>query len=68
MTALVDRGWSLRVVRTLMELSVLAIGYVLGGTVGVGTVLIALSLGPNIHFFLDRVRYPQLAVTPVSNT
>ncbi|MGH9136044.1 MAG: YczE/YyaS/YitT family protein [Acidimicrobiales bacterium] len=68
MTALVDRGWSLRVVRTVMELSVLALGYLMGGTVGVGTVLIAFSLGPNIHFFLDRVRYPQLALTPSSNT
>lgn len=56
MTALVDRGWSLRVIRTLMELTVLAVGFVLGGTVGVGTVLLAVTIGPNIHLFLDRLR------------
>jgi uncharacterized membrane protein YczE len=54
MTALVGRGWSLRVIRTTMELAVLAAGYTLGGTVGVGTVLIALTIGPNIHLFADR--------------
>lgn len=56
MTALVDRGWSLRVTRTVMELTVLAAGFLLGGTVGVGTVLIAVTIGPNIHLFLDRLR------------
>lgn len=56
MTALAGRGWSLRVVRTVMELAVLATGYALGGTVGVGTVLLALTIGPNIHLFLDRFR------------
>ncbi len=62
MTALVDRGWSLRVIRTLMELTVLVVGFVLGGTVGVGTVLLAVTIGPNIHLFLDRLR---LAPAPV---
>lgn len=56
MTSLVRRGWSLRVVRTLMELGVLATGAVLGGTVGFGTVLLALTIGPNIHLFLERFR------------
>ena len=56
MTAFVDRGLSLRVVRTVMEITVLAAGFALGGTVGIGTVLIALSLGPNIHHFLERFR------------
>lgn len=54
MTAFVDRGWSLRVVRTLMEVSVLIGGYLLGGTVGVGTVLFAATVGPNIHWFTER--------------
>ena len=55
MTALVRRGWSLRVIRTAMELTVLAVGFVLGGTVGIGTVLFALTVGPNIHLFTELV-------------
>ena len=60
MTAIVARGWSLRLVRTLMELVVLVVGYLLGGTVGIGTVLFAITLGPNIHWFTDRLatRWP----------
>ena len=60
MTAIVARGWSIRLVRTLMELTVLVIGYLLGGTVGIGTVLFAITLGPNIHWFTDRLasRWP----------
>ena len=47
MTGLARRtGRSLRLVRTLMELSVLAIGLILGGVAGVGTVLYAVSIGP----------------------
>jgi uncharacterized membrane protein YczE len=54
MTALVARGLPLRRIRTAMEVTVLVAGFALGGTVGVGTVLIALTIGPNIHLFLDR--------------
>ena len=47
MTGLARRtGRSLRLERTLMELSVLAIGLILGGVAGVGTVLYAVSIGP----------------------
>ncbi|HYI45621.1 MAG TPA: hypothetical protein VE174_09235 [Actinomycetota bacterium] len=49
MTGLAARGGSIRVVRTAIELSVLAIGFVLGGSVGVGTVAYALSIGPLAH-------------------
>ncbi|MER5391584.1 hypothetical protein [Saccharopolyspora sp. NPDC002686] len=45
-------GWSLRVVRTTIEVCVLAVGWVLGGTVGVGTVLYATSIGPLTQLFL----------------
>lgn len=55
MTALVGRGWSIRVIRTAMELTVLALGFVLGGTVGIGTVLFALTVGPNIHWCTELV-------------
>lgn len=47
-------GRSVRLVRTTIELSVLAIGWLLGGTVGVGTVLCALATGPLVHVFLPR--------------
>jgi uncharacterized membrane protein YczE len=52
MTGLAARGHSIRVVRTGLELTVLVTGWLLGGTVGVGTVLYALSIGPLAHFFI----------------
>ena len=55
MTGLAARGHSLRAVRTLIELSVLAIGFALGGTIGVGTVAYALSIGPLTHVLLPRL-------------
>lgn len=48
-------GVSLRVVRTGIEVSALAIGWLLGGPVGVGTVLYALAIGPIVQFFLPLV-------------
>lgn len=55
MTGLAARGHSIRVVRTAIELTVLVIGWILGGTVGVGTILYALSIGPLAHFFIPRL-------------
>lgn len=52
MTGLADRGLSIRVARTLIEVAVLVSGWLLGGTVGVGTVLFAVSIGPLAHVFL----------------
>jgi uncharacterized membrane protein YczE len=52
MTGLAARGHSIRVVRTGIELTVLATGWILGGTVGVGTVVYALSIGPLAHVFV----------------
>ncbi len=53
MTGLVARtGRSVRLVRTLIELTVLGIGFLLGGTVGVGTVIYALGIGPLVQLFL----------------
>ena len=45
-------GWSLRGIRTAIELSVLLIGCLLGGKFGVGTVIYALSIGPLIQLCL----------------
>src|SRR6478735_7129342 len=57
MTGLVARGvGSVRLVRTTIELSVLGIGWVLGGVVGVGTVLYALAIGPLLHLLLPRLQ------------
>lgn len=42
-------GWSLNLSRTALEVSVLVAGWFLGGAVGVGTVLIALAVGPVIQ-------------------
>jgi uncharacterized membrane protein YczE len=62
MTGLVRRtGGSIRVVRTSIELTVLAVGAALGGTVGLGTVLYALSIGPLVHVLLPRMTIPQVA-------
>jgi uncharacterized membrane protein YczE len=49
MVGLARDGRSLRVVRTAIEVSVLVVGWLLGGTVGVGTVLFALTIGPIVH-------------------
>jgi uncharacterized membrane protein YczE len=48
-TGIAGRGHSMRVVRTTIEATVLVTGFLLGGTVGVGTVLYALSIGPITH-------------------
>jgi len=48
------RGHSIRVVRTCIELTVLACGWALGGTVGIGTVLYAISIGPVAHVLVPR--------------
>lgn len=54
MTGLARRGPSIRLVRTLIELAALALGWLLGGTVGIGTLLFAVTIGPNVQFWLER--------------
>jgi len=60
MTGLAARGLSLRAVRTAIELVVLVLGAALGGTVGIGTVVYALAIGPLAHVFVPAltVRLP----------
>jgi uncharacterized membrane protein YczE len=48
-TGLGARGRSIRVVRTGIELSVLGVGWLLGGNVGAGTVAYAVAIGPLVH-------------------
>jgi uncharacterized membrane protein YczE len=52
MVGLARGGRSIRVVRTSIEVSVLVVGWLLGGTVGLGTVLFALMIGPIVHWTL----------------
>lgn len=69
MTGLVRRtGRSVRLVRTSIEVTVLASGWLLGGTVGVGTVAYALAIGPLVHALLPKlqVREP-IRVAPVTS-
>lgn len=62
MTGIAAHGHSVRVVRTVIELAVLAVGVILGGTIGFGTLAYALSIGPLTHVLL-----PLLTVTSVSD-
>jgi uncharacterized membrane protein YczE len=62
MTGLAARGHSIRLVRTSIEVTVVATGWLLGGTLGVGTVLYALSIGPLVHILL-----PRLTVSPAAS-
>jgi uncharacterized membrane protein YczE len=57
MTGLAARGHSIRAVRTSLELSVLATGWLLGGTVGLGTLAYAVSIGPLAHVFVPLFAY-----------
>ncbi len=60
MTGFVRRtGGSVRLVRTGIEVLVVAVGWLLGGTFGVGTVLFALTIGPIVQFFLPRFAVPR---------
>ncbi|WP_225802778.1 YitT family protein [Streptomyces sp. NK15101] len=54
-------GRSIRLVRTAIEVVVVATGFLLGGSVGVGTVLYALAIGPLAQFFLRRFAVPEPA-------
>lgn len=64
MTGLVVRtGRSVRVIRTVIEVAVLSVGWLLGGTVGVGTVVYAFGIGPLVQLFLRLTPNRVLAVS-----
>lgn len=57
--ALAERTrFSIRTIRTAIEVTVLALGWLLGGSVGLGTALYALAIGPVVQFFLPWVSVP----------
>jgi uncharacterized membrane protein YczE len=67
MTGLVARtGGSIRLIRTGIELTVLAVGWLLGGSLGIGTILYALCIGPVVHVTLPllTVGRPRADRTP----
>lgn len=55
MTAIARRGPSIRLTRFAIEATVLVAGWLLGGTVGVGTIAFALAIGPLVQLFLNRL-------------
>ncbi|MFC8371614.1 YitT family protein [Streptomyces sp. NPDC057239] len=59
MTGLNQRtGVSVRLVRTAIEITVVVTGFLLGGTVGVGTLLYAVTIGPLAQLFLRAFAVP----------
>lgn len=52
-------GISLRVARAGIELTVLVSGFILGGTVGIATLIFALAIGPGVQFAVERLATPQ---------
>jgi len=66
MTGFAARGHSLRVVRTAIEATVLLAGWLLGGTVGVGTVVYAACIGPLAHIFVPLFSRSERAVPAAS--
>lgn len=59
MTGLAARGVQIRIARTIIEVTVLVVGWLLGGQVGIGTVLFAVAIGPLVQPLM-----PRLAVRP----
>ena len=60
MTGLSRRGYRMRWARTGVEVTVLCAGWLLGGTVGIGTVLFAFGVGPAVEYSFRR-----MAVVPL---
>lgn len=69
MTGLARRtGWSVRLSRTLIEVVVLGSGWLLGGSVGVGTVVYALAIGPLVQLLLPLFAVPEKAAPETAAT
>ena len=69
MTGIHDRrGWRIWIVRTGIEVTVLTIGWLLGGQVGIGTLAFALLIGPMVGVTLPFFRVPEAPVRPATTT
>jgi len=51
-------GWKIWIVRTVIEVTVLSIGWLLGGNVGFGTLAFALLIGPMVNITIPRLLVP----------
>jgi uncharacterized membrane protein YczE len=63
MTGLAARGHSIRLARTVIEVSVVAVGFLLGGTLGIGTIVYALAIGPLVQLTLPLFTTRERAVS-----
>ncbi|MGO1355447.1 membrane protein YczE [Brachybacterium tyrofermentans] len=56
----IHHRWGLRIgrVRLVIEVAVLGLGWILGGPLGIGTIIYALAVGPIVHLVLPRVTIP----------
>jgi uncharacterized membrane protein YczE len=59
MVGLAARGYSVRLVRTALEALVMAVGFALGGHVGIGTVAFVVGIGPLVHVVIPRLELPR---------
>lgn len=59
---------SIRLVRTVIEVTVLAAGWLLDGTVGIGTVVYAVGIGPLVHLFIPLFTVPPAPVAAAPTT
>lgn len=69
MTGIVRRtGWPVKWVRMAIEVAVVAVGWLLGGSVGLGTILYAVAIGPLVQVFLPMfaIRSSDAAGPPVT--
>jgi uncharacterized membrane protein YczE len=58
MIGIAARGYSVRVVRTVLEAAVMAAGFGLGGDVGIGTLAFVAGIGPLVHIVLPPLTMP----------
>lgn len=56
-------GRSIRLVRTVIEVSVLVVGILLGGTIGIGTLAFALTIGPIVQFMFWLIGDHEMAAS-----
>ncbi len=69
MTGFVRRtGASVRLVKTLIEVTVVLAGWAMGGTLGVGTAIFVLTIGPLVQVFLHRLAVPRPEPVTVLDT
>jgi uncharacterized membrane protein YczE len=65
MTGIARRGPSIRLTRAVIEITVLTAGWILGGTLGIGTLVFALGIGPLVQYILPRLTIePTVEIDP----